>query len=822
MANDTSTPRNTDESSFDIRGFLATCLHRWYWFVIAAVVAIGSLLFIYLRQTPTYERSMRVLIKSDANSSGVMSNVEAFSNFNSFGSNGTVANEIQAFLSTDLMAEVVKRMQLDVEYWSHGVFHDKPLFGDSQPFTLQFLDLAPNTHATLLANLDTTGTLTLTDFTLGDDRLDGEATFVCGDTATTPLGRIVATSTHPYPATPCEVEVRKNSYAATVGAYKSKLQAVKADKQSDVIRLSVTDQSPLRAEHILDTLVEVYNEQWIKNKNIIVGSTSEFISERLKHIESELSAVDANISSYKSANLLPDVKTAANIYMNESNAINNQIMEINNQLYVAQYIRDYLVDKSNNTSPIPSISGINNSSLDRQIAEYNEQILRRNNLVAQSSERNSLVVTADRTLEILRQSIQSSMDNNIYALRSQLQHLRQGEARVNARISANPAQARQLLSVERQQSVKEALYIFLLQKREENELSQAFKAYNTRIIETPTGSNAPVSPKRRKYLFIAVLLAIAVPAGIIAAEQALDTTVRGRSDLDVLDAPLLGEIPLRQQKTSGRPLARLAAFWSRLRRRFGRGTASSKGTGTPGTNEAVVKEGKRDVINEAFRVLRTNLEYISNQQGCTVLQQTSLNAGSGKSFLTLNTAICIAIKKKRVLIIDGDLRRGTSSLCVNSPQKGLSNYLNGTVSLDNINEVIYSYSGVESLDVIPIGKMPPNPTELIGNGRFPVLIKAMREKYDYIFIDCPPVEIVADTQIIAHDVDRTIFVVRAGLMERAALPEVQKFVDSDKLKNTVILLNGTKSGGSSYYGGRKGYYYGSYYHSYGNKYYNAE
>ena len=737
---------------------------------------------------------------------------EAGSAFGLSSGSVAVANEIQALTSVDLIADAANRMRLDLSYSSPGILHDHSLYADLLPIHVTVPDLEPSDNASFLVSLTPGGKLSLSHFSLNGEKHNLSIPCSPGDTSVTPLGRVTVALTGVPDNESFSIKVSKSPLLSTIKNYKARISATKVDKQSDVIKLSFTDNSIKRADDVLDTLIAVYNLQWIKNKNQIAISTSDFINDRLKVIEEELSGVDANISDYKSANMVPDVKTAANLYMNESSAINAQIMDINNQLYIAQYIRDYLVDKTNNTNPIPSISGITNSSVDRQISEYNDQILRRNNLVAQSSEKNQLVVNADRSLETLRQSIISSMDNNLYALKSQLQNLKQGEARINARISANPAQAKKLLSVERQQSVKESLYLYLLQKREENELSQAFTAYNTRIIEHPNGSSSPKSPRKNVMFLIAIIIGLALPAGVIFAMDALNTKVRGRSDLDSLSLPFLGEIPERLSREDRKLI-------NKLKKKFKFIWKSPVGSQA---SPVVVKEGKRDVLNEAFRVLRTNLEYLSNRDECTVFQQTSLNAGSGKSFISLNLGICVAIRKKKVLLIDGDLRRGTLSTCVDSPQKGLSNYLNGSVDIDNIGELIYNFSGCDSLDVLPMGKMPPNPTELVGNGRFSLLINRLRHYYDFIFIDCPPVEIVADTQIIANDVDRTIFVVRAGLMERSGLSEIQRFADSGKLKNTVLLLNGTKYEGGAYYGGRRGYYYGSYYHSYGNKYYNAD
>ena len=815
--------KESQDSSVDFKSLIYIFLSKWYWFAASVFVAFVVGVFVYLSTVPMYERGMQVLINSDSKGSGsVMGNIDQFGTFGTFG-NVATANEIQAFLSNDLMAEVVNRMNLDIEYESKGLFHNKVVYGEKLPIKVEFMDLKAEDVAKMKVIVGSDGSITMRDFELKDETLKGEGGGTVKDSTIfkTPLGRVKVSKAAEFGETSQEIMVTKHPQLSAIKSYKGRLTAAKVDKQADVIRLAMTDKSKDRADDILDTLISVYNEQWIKNKNQIAVSTSDFINERLKVIEEELSGVDANIAGYKSSNMVPDVKAAAQLYMNEGSQLNQQMMDVRNQLYMAQYIRNYLNDKSNVTNPIPSISGITNSSVDRQISEYNEQILRRNNLVAQSSERNSLVVSADRVLETLRQSIISSMDNNITALKSQLQNLERNEARINSRISANPTQAKNLLSVERQQSVKEALYLYLLQKREENELSQAFTAYNTRIIESPTGSQAPKSPRRNMILLVAVVIGFAIPAAVLFIRESMNTKVRGRDDLSSLKLSFMGEIPERLSKEDRKLINRAKKHLRAL------GIKSKKlKKGQNETAPVVVKEGKRDVLNEAFRVVRTNLEYISNKGECTVFQQTSLNAGSGKSFISLNLGICIAIKKKKVLLIDGDLRRGTLSICVNSPAHGLSDYLSGKVELENIGSVIYKFEGCETLDVLPIGKMPPNPTELVGNGKLPDLIKKLRLHYDYIFVDCPPVEIVADTQIISQEVDRSIFVVRAGLMEKSALPVVQRYAESDKLKNTVILLNGTKYEGGSYYGGRRGYYYGSYYHGYGygygNKYYNAE
>ena len=220
----------------------------------------------------------------------------------------------------------------------------------------------------------------------------------------------------------------------------------------------------------------------------------------------------------------------------------------------------------------------------------------------------------------------------------------------------------------------------------------------------------------------------------------------------------------------------------------------------------VVKEGNRNVVNEAFRILRTNIEFMTQSgSNSNVIAVTSFNPGSGKSFLSMNMALCFAINKKRVLVIDGDMRHASTSAYIGSPQPGLSDFLSGRT--DSIEKISHPCEEHDCMTVIPVGSIPPNPTELLLNGKLGSLIEAVREQYDYVFLDCPPIELVADTQIIEQFADRTIFVIRAGLLERSMLPELNSLYTEKKYKNMAMILNGTKSE-TGRYGYKYGYRYG--------------
>ncbi len=772
-----------------IQDLLYLCLAKWKWFVLSLAVCLGFAAVYLLRTPAVYTRTASVLIKEDSKGKSVSSNLESFSEFGLFQSSTNVNDELIAFQSPALMTEVVKRLRLDMNYFVPGKFHRQVAYGLTLPVDVTINDLPENESAGFTLEVQPDGTLLLSDFTRNGTELDGKD--IKGrllDSITTPLGKIVIHTTPNYvKGETYTLYVGKSSLYNAVNSYASNLSVSLNNEKASVVDLSFRDNSTQRAEDVLSMLISVYNENWVKDKNQIAVSTSMFINERLGVIERELGNVDEDISSYKSEHLLPDVQAASSMYMTQSSATNAQILALNNQLYMTRYIRNYLANDANRTQLLPTNSGIESANIESQIAEYNKQLLQRNSLVANSSTENPLVVDMDQALASMRGAIIKSIDNQIVTLNAQIKSLQQTEQQTTSRIAANPTQAKYLLSVERQQKVKEALYLFLLQKREENELSQAFTAYNTRIVTPPHGSMIPTAPVKKNILLVAFALGLLIPVVIIFMRENMNTLIRGRKDLESVTVPFIGEIPLFARKKKGL---------------FAKKPQEVKAI--------VVKEGSRDIINEAFRVLRTNLEFMTGKdKRSNVIVVTSFNPGSGKSFLTMNIAVSFAIKGKKVLVIDGDLRHASASSYIDSPAKGLSDYLGGRI--DNLNEIIVADSKHESMDILPVGTVPPNPTELLFDERLKQVIDTVRDRYDYVLIDCPPIELVADTQIIEKLADRTIFVARAGLLERSMLAELEKIYGEKKYKNMSLILNGTEGSGGRYgygYGYRYGYHYG--------------
>lgn len=784
--NNPTRPKQADDF-IRIQDLFYLCLGKWYWFVISLAVTIGVAVIYLLTTPPVYTRSASLLIKEDSKGNSISDAAGVLSDIDLFQTSTNVNNEMQSLQSPAVMLDVVKRLHLDISYYMDGGFYKKVLYGQVCPYMVSFNDLRDNESIAFTINPTKNGQVKLSDFSHDGEDIDGEVTSMLNDTVDTPVGKLFIKSINDSLNYEAPVFVSRIGYQDATENYASNLSVSLNDEKSTVINLSFKDVCIQRAEDVLNTVIAIYNENWIKDKNQIAVSTSQFINERLGVIEQELGNVDENISSYKSEHLLPDVQAAASMYMAQSSETNTQILALNTQLSMARYIRNYLTNATSENQLLPANSGIESTGIEQQIANYNTAQLRRNDLVANSSEKNPLVVDMDQSLENMRHAIITSIDNHITTLNTQLRSLQQSEQQTTARIAANPTQGKYLLSVERQQKVKEELYLFLLQKREENELSQAFTAYNTRVITPPSGSMIPTAPVKKNIALVAIALGLLIPVVIIFIRENMNTKVRGRKDLESLSLPFAGEIPLA---ASGKKKSETA-------------------------KSIVITQGNRDIINEAFRVLRTNLEFmldVKTDGKASVTLFTSFNPGSGKTFLTMNTAATIALKGKRVLVIDGDLRHGSASADLGSLYKGLSDYLGKREK--SLNDLIQENPDCPGFFLLPAGTIPPNPTELLAEPLFKETIEQLRGYYDYIFIDCPPIDIVADTQIIEKLADRTIFVVRAGLLERDMLPELQRMYDGKRFKNMTLLLNGTEGGGNRY-GYRYGYRYDKY--GYGSK-----
>ena len=776
-----------DENILPIRDLVFHCLSKWYWFAITLTISISAAILYILSTPPVYVRSTEILIKEDGQRKG---GGQGFQNFAVSQSTANAYEELKAFQSPEIMHEVIKRLGLDFEYYVEGDFFDILVHG-TRPMKISAPDLRDGDRAHFKAAIIGRDSVELSNFQSEETPLTGKIIAILGDTVATPVGRIVIDSTEYFKiAAGMEMIVEKRNINELVNKLCGNLSATLVGEETSIIRLSLKDVSTIRATDILCAITEIYNEKWIENNNQIAAKTAEFISERAEELKTELLQLDRQIAIFNSENRISSSATSNMVHTATQSTSSERLLQLNSQLEIATFMKNHLGNSGRNEI-IPTNSGVEISGIEQLISSYNTKLLERNRIAANSSETHPIVVDYDEALTELRSTIFTAIVDYISTLNRDIALKEREERQEITQVADNTGYLKELQVLLRQQKVKEALYLFLLQKLEETQLSKEFTASNNRILLPPGGSNTPIAPMQKQAIMLALVLGLLIPVTIIFVREITNRKVRGRKDIEDIDIPFIGEIPLYNTEKE---------------------KDSKKRSKKNKQREIVVKEGSRNVINEAFRVLRTNLEFMTEKKDeANVIILTSFNPGSGKTYLTMNIGAGLALKGSRVLVIDGDMRHGSASNYICDVENGLSDYLSG--GTDNIEKIIAHDTGYNNLDIIPIGSTPPNPTELLHNDRFKTLIEAMRTKYNYIFIDCPPIDIVADTQIIAEHADRTIFVVRAGLLDREMLFELEDIYKEKRLKNLAMILNGTYTS-QGRYGHKYGYSY-SYGYGYG-------
>lgn len=778
-----------EEQEIDLMDLSKMLLRHWLWYVIALGIMLIFGVY-YLLSTPKqYERSASVLIKdpTDQSSKSISNAMAQFSDFSGMGS--SVDNEILIFKSNTLLTEVVNRLNLHMSYRTRQGLRKVDLYGVN-PFEVKMLDVPENQAVELDAvlhddnkTIDVTGVLT---WTAGNKvKLAGWTTQL-GDTIATELGNVVIVPTNfkgnddfKYNT----IAVRKNGVKNTVLGYAKGLQIALADKKATIINFSLKDESRQRAEDLINTLIDVYNEEAISDKNKEAMNTSSFINDRLIIIEQELSGVDTKIEQYKRSQKLTDITSEAGMYISETTYFNQQNLSLENQLNLAKYIKEYLTDPSNRGKLIPANTGVSDGNTERMIGEYNTMLMKRDRLLKNSSENNPVVMDLNAALFAMEQNIVRVMDNLIAGLNLQMNNIRDREQQTERRLEAVPSQQKYVLTVARQQKIKEELYLFLLNKREENALRQAVTQSNARIVDSARGSDTPVAPRSMIILAGCVMLGLILPTGAILLMTFMDTKVRSKEDLANLTVPLVGEIPSQITK---------------------KGEAEET---------IVVSETSRDAVSEAFRILRTNLTFMQRDvnKPLQVITFTSLSPNSGKTFISTNLGMGLAITGKRVVLVDLDIRKCQLSERMGlMNETGVTNYITGREQ--DVKNILYKSKYNDNLFVVPSGPTPPNPAELLLSGRLDDLINELRKDFDYILIDNVPAGVVADATIVDRLVDATICVMRAGILNKRDVQIIEEYYRSGKFKNMSAVLNGLKKSKRT-----KGYGYGyDYGYGYGN------
>ena len=757
-----------EASQFGLKDIVDMVLKKWYWFAISIILCLSVSVLYIMMTSPVYTRSATILVK-DSRKGGGASELAAFGDLTGFNTRRNVDNELFVLQARRLMVEVVDKLGLTVNYTTRSGLRNVDLYRRS-PIEVQFINDSNSGSCAFTVTLSESNAY-ISEFVRS--RQDGEedsddsefsVSVPYGESVMTPYGEIIVNKTlymeENYLNKEIRVSKRPRELVAT--QYRTAMHSSVANKMSSIINISLNDIVPRRAEDVINTLIEVYNNDAINDKQQIAEATADFIDVRLAIISKELGSVDSDIKTFKTRNSMVDIETETTKNITESSKLKTEVLSLESQIEMSKFVKDYLNDAGKDYAliPITDLGAGQSSALSKQIAEYNTLLLRREKYLQNSSLNNPVIQQLDRDRAALKNAILASLESNIATLDIQLKNLRREQAKTDARISSVPLQEQEYLSIARQQRIKEELYLYLLNKREENAISLAITENTARIVDSAFGPMRPVAPRKSFILLIALILGCAVPFVILYLRELLDTTVRSKHDImKFTNVPYLGDIPVYS------------------------GPRTARGV--------VVRANGRDNISEAFRIVRTNMAFMNTDgRDSQVLLVTSSNQHAGKTFVSTNLAMTLAMSGNKVLLVDLDLRRRTMSKHMgqrNNPI-GISRYMSDKSVA--VSDIISKTDLHENFDCIYAGLQPPNPAEQLMSERLDELFMECRKLYDYIVVDSVPALVIADAIIASRVADLTLYVVREGLLDRRQLPDIDNLYKQDKLKNMCILLNG--------------------------------
>lgn len=759
---------------FNLRTILDVLLTKWHWFALSVLLCVGGA-YIYVKTIPVvYKREAIVQLKTKVKSEEAFNEKQMFDNTKNLYND--IDGEALVLKSRFLMGLVIQRLGLEIGYSVNDGLKVRDMYTD-MPLKISFPDSSFTKPASFsiipLANdrFQIKG--------LEDDP-DGVMEYSFGTPIETPIGRIVVNRTLYMNEEWLDVPVliTCNDMKSLISSLLGKLEVERSLKDTNLLTLTYMDTEPERADDILNTLISVYVDESMKDKNQLLQTTAVFIDERLKLLNEELGNVESNIEDYRKQNLSADFNWEAKISLENRSRYDQQVIELKNQIELIELVQQYLHDPLKSESILPANTGILSKGMEDMIGTYNASIREREKLKENGGDKSPAVRSLTNEITSLRQAISQSLRNTKDEQTMKLEYARRMQHLEAGRISNIPTQQRYVLSVERQQKIKEELFLYLLNKREENALTSATTESNLYIVDPAYGAGM-AGGNSLVILLGALLAGLFIPGLYFYLQPLLDVTVRGRKDIeDSLSIPFLGEIPHNRKK-----------------------------------EELVVGKQKRDGVSEAFRIVRANMDFmLDKQKNCQVLMLTSSNPASGKSFTSLNLAASLALTGKRTILLEMDIRKGSKKNKDGAVLPGLTHYLSGKIT--DLSQLIHPCPGLEELDVITSGPIPPNPAELLLDQTLDDLIAQLREQYDYVVVDTVPFGMVADAQIISRVIDLCIFVIREGLMDRRRLPDVESLYTDGKLPHLSVLLNDAKYKHAGY-----GYGYGYYGYGYGKSYY---
>ena len=702
----------------------------------------------------------------DTKKGGRLSEAAAFSDLGINSGARNVDDEIEIMRSRTLLEEVVKRLNFNISVIAKGNVLEKELFSDS-PVKIQFINQVPGfDQQYMVFNFSelSSGLFTLVN-TEGVIVSKGKS-FKYGQNIKTKYGDLIITKVSNLTmSSDTALTIVVSPVQSVAGSFRGRLSIAPLTKGSSVIVLSLVDQVEQKSVLFIDELVQTYNENAVSDKEFISKNTSVFVSNRLQLINKELEGVEKDVESFKVSNKITDVESEGQRYVTGSTEFTSKGIDLQVQLNILNSVLEY-VKKSTNENSLPAnlfsdVSG-DASSL---IGTYNSMIIDRNRMLKSATTSNPTLVKLDQQITSLRQTLLNSLEKSRSVLKIQQRNIEQNENLFNSKIQKIPSQERQFRVIERQQKVKEELYLYLLQKREETALALSSTEPNAKVIDAAL-STGPVSTKPSIFYLGALLIGLLIPAGIIFLLDFLDTKIKSRLDLEGKTViPFIGDVP------------------------------------TSETPNEIIKSESRTSSAEALRIIRTNLEFMLTKvpEGIAkTIFLTSTFPKEGKTFVSVNLAATFALSGKKVLLIGMDIRNPKLDEYVTLPERGFTNYLSSNDL--KVEDLIVKYEGYENFHILPAGVIPPNPAELLMNKKVDSLFEKLKKEYDYIIVDTAPVSLVTDTLLIAKNADTFIYVARANFLEKKMLDIPNGLYKEKKLPNMCILLNDTDS--------TKGYGYG--------------
>ena len=773
------------QSAFDFAVLYRTIILNWYWFILSLVIC-GGLGAIYLRYaTPKYQSTAKLLIKDDDSNSKRGQSLQNMTNLGIISNSAGIDNEMDILTSHSIAEDAIRDLKLYVDYSTKGrikdiiLYRDQPLNVDIDRAHLEKL----NQPVDLTITRNGTTYIVSGTYSVPTDENESEGPFSLNRkftslpaTIATRAGIITISSNNGHSlhdGQTLKVEVLSPKMASN--KYVGELQVAQTSKTTSIAQLQLTDEVPQRSLDYLKQLAIVYNRQANEDKNIVALLTEKFINSRLQKINAELGKTEGQLQNYKQQNGMVELK------LNAGNAVTNQneselkLADIQTQIELFSTIAQEVESSSRNLSQvIPSNVGLDDQSSTSLINKYNELVLERNRLLRSASENSPVVEPLTVQIRELNGNIRRAISTARQNLQIQRDALAAQVSKFNEQVAETPQQERMLTQIGRQQEVKSGLYLMLLQKREENSISLAATADKGKLIDDPQ-LVGKISPKSAIIMLIALLLGLAIPALVIFLLQLFRYKIEGHEDVARLTKlPIIADVAIASNTAKGKA-------------------------------DIVVHENQNNQMEEIFRSLRTNLQFMLHE-GQKVVLFTSSTSGEGKTFTAANLSVSFGLLGKKVILVGLDIRRPRLAelFGINDHRHGITNLLvKDAPTAADVQEQILPSGVNKNLDLLMAGPIPPNPAELIARSSLEAIIKALKDKYDYIMIDTAPVGLVTDTLQIARVADASIYMCRADSTPKSNFELINALANEKKLPNMAMVLNGIDMSKKKY-----GYYYG--------------